>query len=235
MARVEFAYKGNELELFKRAENWKRYWSAQIRPHLGQRVLEVGAGIGSNTPYLIGHRLEWICLEPDRAMAQELVSLQRAGRLTATDIVAGTITDLPSNPTFDSIIYIDVLEHIKDDAAEIAAAAARLRAGGKLIVLSPAHNWLFSPFDAAIGHYRRYSPSSLRAVAGPNLELTVLRQLDSVGMLVSIANRFLLRPESPSQSQILLWDRMMVPISRLIDPLIRYRIGKSVFAIWRRI
>jgi len=53
-------------------------------------------------------------------------------------------------------------------------------------------------------------------------------------MLASIANRFVLKPQMPTLSQILVWDRVMVPISRLLDPLLSYRIGKSMIAIWRR-
>src|SRR5882757_8984040 len=112
-------YGGNELELFSHAENWKLYWSAYVRPYLGPRVLEVGAGIGVNTPFLNKGALEWVCLEPDRKMAAILLERQRATELAATRIVAGQITDLPCAPSFDSIVYIDVLEHIKDDSAEI--------------------------------------------------------------------------------------------------------------------
>jgi 2-polyprenyl-3-methyl-5-hydroxy-6-metoxy-1,4-benzoquinol methylase len=234
MSATHFVYEGGELDLFKRAENWKRYWSGQVRPHLGARVLEVGAGIGVNTPYLNHGAEEWVCLEPDRNMAALLVARQRAKELGATRVIAGTIADLPREPSFDSIVYIDVLEHIEDDAAEIAAGAARLRPGGTLIVLSPAHAWLYSPFDAAIGHYRRYSAKGLRALACSDLELVNLRYIDSVGMLASMANSFFLKPEMPTLSQILIWDRLMVPVSRLLDPLFLYGVGKSIIAVWRR-
>ena len=234
MTDTEFAYQGNELELFGHAKNWKRYWSAHVRPHLGECVLEVGAGIGANTSHLNLCAREWVCLEPDRKMAASLQARQGTSALAATRIVEGTIRNLPAVPRFDSIIYIDVLEHIEDDAAEIVAAKERLRRNGKLIVLSPAHSWLYSPFDAAIGHFRRYSAKDMRALTCPQLELISLRYLDSIGMLASIANRFVLKPQMPTLSQILVWDRVMVPISRLLDPLLSYRIGKSMIAIWRR-
>src|SRR6266436_5578546 len=163
MSTAGFVYEGDELELFSRAENWKRYWSAHVRPYLGNLVLEVGAGTGANTALLNKDALEWVCLEPDRNMAAMLVERQRATWFAGTRTIAGLITDLPCTPSFDSIVYIDVLEHIKDDSAEIAAATARLRPNGTLVVLSPAHAWLFSAFDATIGHYRRYSPRDLRA------------------------------------------------------------------------
>ena len=234
MSPAGFVYEGNELELFSCAENWKRYWSSHVRPYLGRRVLEVGAGIGVNTPFLSRDALEWVCLEPDRSMAAILVERQRSTEFAGTSAIAGLITDLPCVPSFDSIVYIDVLEHIKDDAAEVAAATARLRPNGTLVVLSPAHAWLFSAFDAAIGHYRRYSPSGLRALTRPELELISLRQLDSVGTIASLANSLVLKSQMPTQSQIRLWDRVMVPMSRLLDPILTYRFGKSIIAVWRR-
>jgi SAM-dependent methyltransferase len=234
MSAAEFVYEGSELELFERAINWKRYWSAHVRGHLGQHVLEVGAGIGANTPYLNQGALEWVCLEPDGNMAAVLSRRQQAHDLPATRVVHATVSDLPPTPIFDSIVYIDVLEHIKDDAAEVSAAAKRLKPGGTLVVLSPAHAWLFSPFDKAIGHHRRYSPKDIRALTLPELELISLQQLDSVGILASMLNRVVLKSDMPTASQILTWDRMIVPLSKLLDPLLRYRFGKSIIAVWRR-
>jgi SAM-dependent methyltransferase len=234
MNASEFAYGGKELELFSYAKNWKRYWSAHVRPYLGLRVLEVGAGTGSNTPFLNKGALEWICVEPDKQLAAMLMERQRTGAIAATGIVIGRITDLPRVQCFDSIVYIDVLEHIKEDSAEIEAATARLAPNGTLVVLAPAHAWLFSPFDSAIGHYRRYSKPTLSALTRPELELVSLRQLDSVGTIASLANRLLMRSDTPTQSQILCWDRIMVPLSQLSDLLLGYRFGRSIIAVWRR-
>jgi hypothetical protein len=72
--RPDFAYEGSELEIFEHAVNWKRYWSSYVRPQLGNSVLEVGAGIGANTPYLNHGAAEWVCLEPDQAMAAFLAA-----------------------------------------------------------------------------------------------------------------------------------------------------------------
>ncbi len=232
MIATRFEYRGAELELFSRARNWKQYWSAEIRPYLGPRVLEVGAGIGSNTGLLNQGATEWVCLEPDADQARILMARQRG--VPGAQTIVGVIGDIPSVPRFDSIVYIDVLEHIEDDRAEIAAAAARLRPGGALIVLSPAHSWLFSKFDTALGHFRRYSSEALLALTSPELEIVTVRQLDSVGMIASLANRLLLSSAMPTVSQILLWDRVMVPMSRLLDPLLAYRCGKSIIAVWRR-
>ena len=113
-------------------------------------------------------------------------------------------------------------------------ATAHLQPGGHLVVLSPAHQFLYTPFDRAIGHFRRYSRASLRAAAPPELRETNLIYLDSVGMIASAANRLLLSQSMPSEHQILAWDRLMIPVSRVLDPLFLNRVGKSVVGIWRR-
>lgn len=146
----------------------------------------------------------------------------------------GTVHDLPEEGKFDAILYIDVLEHIEDDRGEMFRAAARLKPGGALIVLAPAHPFLFTPFDAAIGHFRRYTRASLRTAAPETLRTERLVYLDSAGMLASAGNRMFLRSAMPTERQILTWDRLLIPVSRLVDPIFAGRVGKSVLGIWRK-
>jgi SAM-dependent methyltransferase len=223
-------YGGSELKLFERASNWKAYWRDQIARFIRGQVLEVGAGIGTNTLALASLSYErWTCLEPDEALASR-ITLPPGGRHA---ISAGTVNHLPADAKFDSILYIDVLEHIEDDRDEMARASARLNPGGTLIVLAPAHPFLFTPFDRAIGHYRRYTLTSLCAAAPDTLRIEELVYLDAAGMLASAANRLLLRSAMPTERQILAWDRLLVPVSRRIDPIFAGRVGKSVLGIWR--
>jgi hypothetical protein len=231
-----YEYAGTELDLFALAKNWKRYWSAHVRPYLKGDVLEVGAGMGANTPLLLGPSVEtWTCLEPDQNLAERLrMSLDGKSDLSRHRVIQGTINDLSCPSTFDSILYIDVLEHIENDVQELRTAWTRLKTGGRLVVLAPAHQALYTPFDEAIGHYRRYSKGSLRSTAPCDGELKTLLYLDSVGLLASAANRFVLRSAMPSERQILTWDRVIVPLSRILDPLTFHRIGKTVLGIWMK-
>jgi SAM-dependent methyltransferase len=232
----EFKYVGSELDLFAAAWNWKVYWSRQVQPFVRGDVLEVGAGIGSNTRFLGrgGSAGRWVCLEPDPELSGLLVKhlgamapLQRA-----YETVCGTLESL-TEQKFDTIIYIDVLEHIDNDRKELSQVVSHLRPGGHLIVLSPAHQWLFSPFDAAIGHFRRYNRPMLRAISPASLRLERLRYLDCAGLLLSAANMFLLRQSMPTKAQLRLWDRWVVPISRVLDRVFLYSVGKTIIAVWR--
>jgi ubiquinone/menaquinone biosynthesis C-methylase UbiE len=229
------AYVGTELELFAHANNWKEYLRRRIAPHLGSTVLEVGAGIGGTTAVLgNGHRGRWVCLEPDPALASKIEERMARGELASgCEVRVGTLDQLDQHERFDTVLYIDVLEHIEDDAMELQRAARRLRQGGRLVVMSPAHQWLYSPFDKAIGHYRRYTRKTLQAAVPPMLSPVVLDYLDAVGLLASAGNRFVTRSSVPGVAQIKLWDRVMIPASRVLDRVIGHSLGKSVLGVWQ--
>jgi SAM-dependent methyltransferase len=225
-------YVGNELDVFAHAVNWKRYWAARLRPYISGHVLEVGAGLGANTRHLWNSTVTSIhCLEPDADLAERLRAA--VAGLPGVSVTVGTIESL-TEQRFDTIAYIDVLEHIHGDKAELARAAALLRPCGRLVVLSPAHQRLFSPFDEAIGHYRRYARRSLLAIGPEGCRLEAMCYLDSAGLLTSAANRIALRQRLPTLAQIQFWDTYIIPVSRTLDPLLRYRLGKSILAVWAK-
>jgi SAM-dependent methyltransferase len=232
---IDYAYSGAELDLFRHAIRWKRYFASELGPYISGEVLEVGAGIGATARFLCEARhSSWTSLEPDARLARRLTEDVAAHPLPAPMVVReGTIRTLPVRSLFDTVLYIDVLEHVEDDGEELRESAVRLREGGQLIVLAPAHHWLFSPFDEAIGHFRRYSRRSLVAIGPSNLQLVRAFYLDSLGLFVSLANRLALRARYPTEAQIRVWDRM-IPISRLLDRLTGQRLGKTVVAIWKR-
>jgi SAM-dependent methyltransferase len=220
-----YTYEGAELDFFAHAQNWKEYFFKQIQRYLGNRVLEVGAGKGKTTQTICRavHDL-WICLDPDLAHLDEIRKLIHSGELPS----------FLKKETFDTILYIDVLEHIDEDHFELTLAANRLNVGGKLIVLSPAHQWLYSSFDKAIGHHRRYSKWALRATTPDTLDLIDMRCLDSAGLFASIANRFILRQPMVTMKNIEFWDQTLVPISRVTDRLTGYLFGKTVLGVWEK-
>jgi len=224
-------YIGNELELFATATNWKAYFASHIMPFIVGDVLEVGAGIGTNTILLHNPRVStWRCLEPDATLAE--AATRATASLPNTSVIVGT-TATQSLGRYDTLLYIDVLEHIEDDRGELARAATLLKPGGYLVVLCPAHQALYSEFDRAIGHFRRYSAKTLTGSAPAGLTLERDFYLDSVGMLASFANRALLKSRDLSPAQIRTWDRYLVRLSTLLDPLFGRRLGKSVIAVWK--
>ena len=232
----EQTYIGQELTIFAHAKNWKKYYASIIRPYFGKRIVEVGAGLGATTQALCdGSQQEWVCLEPDPALRSEIDRMIGQKQLPACCTTrSGFVSDIPSNETFDTLIYIDVLEHIEDDRKELEEASARLVPGGRLIVLSPAFNYLYSPFDKSIGHFRRYDKKMFQALTPPGCKLERLMYLDSVGAATSLVNKTILSQSMPTVNQIIVWDRWIIPVAKWVDWLIGYSIGRSLVGIWTK-
>ena len=233
---MNHSYVGSELALFAEAHCWKSYFAQYLRRFIGRRVLEVGSGIGANIPYLRSRAVrEWVSVEPDAAQAAVIKSRIADGERAADClIVCGTIDAVQVAARFDTIFYLDVLEHIADDRGELARAARLLAPGGMLVVLAPAHQFLFSSFDKAIGHFRRYTIATLAALSPPQCQVVHAAWLDSVGFFASLANRLFLSATMPTPRQIAFWDKVLVPASRLLDVLTFHRFGKTVVVVWRR-
>ena len=232
---MEYIYLGKNLELFEKANTWKRYWGSILRPYIlkeGQ-ILEVGCGISGNTilfhdmPYI-----KWTGLEPDFKLRK--TAAKKCKGYARINIVGGNIKDLSHQEYFDLNLYIDVLEHIDDDRTELSEAFLRLKSGVRIFILSPAFQSLYREFDMAIGHFRRYNKETIKMAAPINSEIEKIFYLDSVGLVLNAANKFLLKSQHPNLSQINFWDNIIIPISKILDRIVNYKIGKSIVMVNRK-
>jgi SAM-dependent methyltransferase len=231
----EYVYEGSELELFERCVQWKSYLRRQLHEHIRGDVLEVGAGIGATTRCLCdGRQTSWVALEPDATMSRELEVKFAADPLPIpVEVACGTLATFDAQRRFDAVLYIDVLEHIEADREELRRATSFLKPGGEIVVLAPAHGWLYSDFDRAIGHHRRYNAKKLRGLRPEGVTEVRMLYLDAVGLLALLGNRFLLRASLPTPGQLRFWDSVLVRTSRCVDPLLGHRLGKAIVAVWR--
>lgn len=227
-------YPGAELALFRHARNWKKYFAKEIRKFIKGDVLENGAGIGATTLILnISHTGSWTMTEPDAGMFATLQQMIFQKELQANcEVHHGTIDTVTRK--FDTVIYIDVLEHIEADASEMKKASDKLHPGGHLIVLSPAFAFLYGPFDKAIGHYRRYTKNMLHDLTPGELELISARYYDTMGFFAALVNKLFLRQRYPSIKQVKFWDRWMVPVSTITDNIFFHTFGKTIIGVWRK-
>jgi SAM-dependent methyltransferase len=232
----EIHYVGNELDLFEEATAWKKYYGHFLKPYLKNEVLEVGAGIGGTTIMICdGSQKKWICLEPDPQLYARLEEKIKDKQLpVCCESLKGTTADLPKSEKFSAIMYIDVIEHIEDDGEELSRAVTLLEEKGFLIVLVPAHQFLYNEFDKAIGHYRRYNKKSLLAAGPGELMLREIKYLDSCGLIASLMNKYFLKQKYPTKKQISFWNNFIVPLSKPVDFILNYHVGKTVVAIWQK-
>ena len=149
-------------------------------------------------------------------------------------IFRGTLEEFRPPHLYDVILLLDVIEHIEDSKGELRRAFDLLAPGGHLLILVPAFNYLYSPFDKAIGHFRRYDRSILRAELPPELIRVKTRYLDSLAFFLSLANKWFLTRSSPTLKQVLFWDRVIVPLSHFSDPLVLWSFGKSLISVSRK-
>ena len=216
------------LERLDEAVNFTRWVGEEIRPFLGGRALEVGCGSGTHTELLAR------CCEAVIAVDLDPSFVAAASRRFAgnprVEVIEGDARRLPELGRFDTIVMLDVLEHIEDDVATLAALGRRLAPGGRLVLKVPAHPSLYGALDAAIGHHRRYGRDSLALAAGrAGLALVHCRFFNLAAAPGWWLNARVLKRSEPPEGQIRLYDRL-VPAFRLLDRLTGPPFGASLIA-----
>jgi SAM-dependent methyltransferase len=214
------------------ASNYNAWLVERTLPHLGRRVLDAGAGVGTLTIELAPHVAELVALEPESELLPHLQA--RAAVLPNVEVVQAGVEALPSLglKPFDAVVCSNVLEHVVDERAALAGIRSVLRPGGVLLLLVPAHPLLFGEIDRAVGHVRRYTARSLRAALdGAGFDVDELRHVNPVGALGwLVASRLLRRSEVPLGG-VAVYERL-VPVLRRLDAL-SLPFGLSLWAVAR--
>tara|TARA_Y100000817_G_C16849302_1_gene541367 strand:+ start:748 stop:1428 length:681 start_codon:yes stop_codon:yes gene_type:complete len=224
-------YPGKELENFDRATLWRKYIYVEIKKFITGKVLEVGAGIGSFTKNYM-HAADQLTLsEIDTSNYQILKKKFNAAKINFTNK-----TILEIHDKFNTIMYLNVLEHIKKDQEEIFNAFEKLEMNGHLIILVPAHNGLYSKFDEAVGHHKRYEIDFFQKLELKGGKLKKLIYLDAIGYFLYFLNRIFFKEEVyPSKFKIFLWDKIFTPITYFLDKLLLNKFGKNILYIVKKL
>ncbi|MGH7605889.1 MAG: class I SAM-dependent methyltransferase [Gemmatimonadales bacterium] len=222
------------LERLARATRFNRWMFDRIRPWIGRRVLEVGAGLGNLSAFLLD-RERVVLTDTDPGYLERL--RQRFGahpNVTIARLELPRVHDGLAAERFDTIICLNVLEHIADDHASLVQMRRLLRPGregaGRLVLLVPALRALYGTLDEALGHYRRYGRADLTAklraagFAPHHLEYFNLAGMPGWWLVGRVLRRRLI----PAAS--LAWYDALVPLFRL-ERLLPWRVGQSLIAI----
>ena len=224
-------YTGLELENFDKAHIWRKYIFFLIKKYFSNNFLEVGAGIGSFTKNYFTKFDNITLSELDTKNLDQLK--KKFVNHKNIKISNDTVKDI--NKKFHTIIYLNVLEHIKDDIQEINFALEKLNVGGYLIILVPAGSKLYGKFDKAIGHYRRYELDFFKNNKFENTKLVDLYSLDCFGYFLYFINQLIFKKEIyPSRFKIFIWDKIFTPFTIIIDYITRYKYGKNIMCIYQK-
>lgn len=220
----------------ERMKNATRYFEWQFRlaePYLGERVLEIGCGLGNFTRHLLDRELilsidsEAACVTQHRIRFAEYPNVVTLHQ----DIEDSAFLKLREYAP-DSAVCLNVLEHVRDDVRALTHAYGILPPGGKLAVIVPAFQSLYGPIDQRLGHYRRYSKDSLgRAAARAGFRIRTLRYMNGVGFFAWWVNARILKRTEQSPAQIAVFDTIAAPLLPKVEALIEPSVGQSVYAV----
>lgn len=203
---------------------------------LGNRVIEVGCGIGNFTRMLLD-REAVIAVDREQDCIERLrVRFSGSSNLHAfvADANEESISDLAGFVP-DSCVLLNVLEHLADDATVIQRLASILAPGGAIVILVPACPALYGPIDRNLGHYRRYTRQSICKLAETaGLGVRKIHYVNFTGFFGWWVNARVIPREIQSERQIAVFDRFVVPVSSRLEAIIPPPIGQSLFAVLRK-
>jgi SAM-dependent methyltransferase len=220
-----------DLDVLGDAVGYQQWVIDSFGPELNGNVLEIGAGTGNFTRQLATRVEQLTALEPDVSLFRSLAALQLRG----VKVVHGSIESYRPGDRFDSVLMINVLEHIGDDIDALRTVRSWLAQRGWIFVFVPAHPALFGSLDDKYRHVRRYSERELRrALSSAGFRTGWVRHMNALGALGWFVVGRILRVQSISIRTVALNERFIVPVGRRIERVIRPPFGQSLIAGARR-
>ena len=220
-------YEGWELSYFDKADKFRNYQFNLFKKYISGKTAEIGPGTGENIKYYHSSVSSLYLFETSKKLFEEIN--KKIKKYTNIYINDCDIKD--SKEKFDTIIYLDVLEHIEDDQNEIFHAFHKLNVNGRLIINVPAFNILFSNFDKDVGHFRRYSKKDLlKRISTFDMRVVQLKYFDSIGFIFSLLSKITRNGKSNFGTKIKIWN-FFVPISRILDKIFFHSFGKSLICV----
>jgi len=226
----------SDLEIMSNANNYRNWMYRQIAPFIGQRVLEIGAGIGNFTELLLDREL--VVATDKYGPCIDYLSARLGEQLNAMPIqvdiaeLGGRIDQQFIEYGFDTLICLNVLEHVEDDLRALSNMHRALKPGGRLILLVPAFQFLFGTVDRSLEHYRRYTRKTLApklTQAGFRIEKTFY--MNVIGIAGWFLNNRITKRREESKEQIKFFDQHVAPWAERIERLLPPPIGLSLIAI----
>lgn len=234
----EVSYEGTDLESMSFAVNYHRWILELFAPYMGSRLVEVGAGTGSFSELILERGPESLTLvEPSPEMFARLDARARAWAVAAdvetrNAVFAAVAEEVAARRRPDSIIYVNVLEHVPDDEAELQTVNRTLPRGGRVFIFVPAFRWLYGGFDRRVAHVRRYTrPELERKCAAAGFRILKSVYFDLPGIAPWWVKYRLLKSDSMEPGLVKLYDRLFVPLIKVAERVISPPLGKNILLV----
>jgi len=221
-------YEGWELKYFDNSKNFREYQYQLIKEYIKKITAEVGPGNGASIKDYI-HKCEQLNLfEPDRNL---YLNLKKNYFNNKKVKIYNKLLNV-SKKKYQTILYLDVLEHIENDKAEILKAYNLLEKKGYLVINVPAFQILYSIFDKDIGHFKRYRKKDFYKIAKKfKIQIVKIKYYDSIGFLLSLVSKiFLNNYKKNFKQKIKIWN-FLILLSKILDKIIFHSFGKSLLVV----
>jgi SAM-dependent methyltransferase len=215
-------------------QRYRQYQRDLIAPYVGRSMLEVGSGLGDFSEQFSG-QLEYLVVSDNDPYCIGKLADRYDGRGDVDVLELALPGEVPVRRKVDTVVMMNVLEHIADDAQALRDLAACLEPGGRIVIWVPGYMQLYGDFDRLVGHHRRYTPATLRqAVDASGLDLEMCRPVNFIGGIAwwLTVRRLGVRHASPRLARI--YDATVVPVTRVIERVFCPPFGQSVLCVARR-
>jgi SAM-dependent methyltransferase len=230
-----FSYSGEELDAMAGAVNYYRWIARRFAPYLGRRVVEVGAGIGTFAEHLLqaAPDAELTLVEPAENNFPHLRARFSGDPRVRT--VQGYLEDAGATGSADAVVAVNVMEHVRDDGAFVAAAHGLLAPGGHALVFVPALPALYGTLDEAFEHFRRYTRAELEErLRGAGLTPLRVAYTNLPGVAAWWLTGRVLRRRTVRARDARVYDRWVIPWVRALERVWTPPLGQSLIAIARK-
>lgn len=238
LIKNEVRYVGRDLEAMSFAVNYHRWILSVFKPYLGKRLVEVGAGTGSFSELLLEHSYESLALvEPSTAMFSTLKKrIERLQPVVPIEIYNSVFADaapqIKARHQPDSVIYVNVLEHIRDDEMELRLVREILDLNGRVFIFVPALPQLYGRFDETIGHFRRYTKDDLENKCRRNgLDILKSTYFDLAGVIPWWVQFRLLKVRALKPEAVKFYDTYVVPLTKAVETVLKPPLGKNLLVV----
>jgi SAM-dependent methyltransferase len=215
-------------------------WTGSLRRCVrisGRACSRPGIGHGRYYEYF-GKLGRYRGVDVDRVNVEAARARYPAGDFAVADICSDEFRARFGPGSADTVVCCNVIEHIEDDNRAVDNLANALTPGGHLLILVPALQQLYGELDRLAGHHRRYDkPLMRKACAGAPIDILELRYFNPIGGLAWWVNRFAKHrtlDDDAVNAQIRIFDKYVLPVSRMVDPMTRGFFGQSLICVARR-
>ncbi|MBK1787011.1 class I SAM-dependent methyltransferase [Prauserella cavernicola] len=224
---------GRSLESDNGKPRYLAYQRELIRPHCGRSLLEVGAGIGEFADGFTGlDRYVVTDVDPEavQGMKQRFADRPEV-EVQQFDIDGAAVLEQP----VETLVAINVLEHIEDDVDALRCLAKSVTDGGDIVLFVPGYQQLYGEFDRKVGHFRRYTPTTVTAAAEQaGLTVEVARPVNFLGAFAWWAAVRKGGAGAPNPKLVAAYDRFVVPVTKALESKVKVPFGQSILCVARK-